>query len=434
MHSSRQLLISADDIGLSKGNTDTILEGVDAGVLTNVSILPNGPAFAYAVEELKKRLGTVRVCAHLNLTEGRPLSRVHEVSLLVRPDGTFKGTGALARLYMFGSKQKRAQLRTQIYQELSLQVRQVEAANLSNEGLWVDGHQHVHMLPFVFEEIVRLKEQLPIAHIRVPREPLHIHWPFSYSLKHVLTHTIGGGYVLALLGIYGRRLARSAGIATNDWFVGVRYAGRMTSAATESGLRAVVAERAGGETELLFHPGEAGSSETLDWSGDCAWHFSPWRTKERAYVVSESARTVCEEFRRGTLSSGPNLDKILRYVISGGLAACTHLGALFVFTDVFGIWFVTANVLAFCVGLIVSFGLQKLWTFGDLRRERAHHQAFWYALVQSISLGVDTVLLYLLVTYAGWWYLAAQFVLLILIAVGNFFVFNYVIFKNHGDS
>jgi putative flippase GtrA len=240
--------------------------------------------------------------------------------------------------------------------------------------------------------------------------------------------------MLALLGIYGRRLARKAGIATNDWFVGVRYAGRMSAAATESGLRAIVASGEGGETELLFHPGEALSSEVLEWSGDCHWHFSPWRTKERAYLMSEHARVLYEEFRAGTLLPGTNLDKILRYIISGGLAAFTHLGALYILTDHVGMWFVTANVLAFCFGLIVSFGLQKLWTFGDRRSQGVHRQALWYALVQVLSLGIDTVLLYVLVTYAGWWYLGAQFLLLILIAVGNFFIFNRVIFRNHGNS
>lgn len=433
MHSPRQLLVSADDIGLSKGNTDTILKGVDAGVLTNVSILPNGPAFDYAVEELKNR-SDVTVCAHLNLTEGRPLSPVDDVSLLIRDDGTFKGTGTLAAAYIFGSKERRSAMREQISQELLAQMKRVQDASISQAGLWVDGHQHVHMLPFVFEEIVRLKEQLLIAHIRIPNEPLHIHWPFSYSPKHLLTHTLGGGYVLVFLGIYGRKRARQAGIKTNDWFVGVRYAGRMTAIAAESGLRAVAAEGGAGETEILFHPGEADATESLEWSGDCAWHVSPWRAKERAYMTSDSARALFGSFRAGTLLPGLSLDKMLRYILSGGTAAFTHLGALFVFTDVFGIWFVTANIGAFSLGLIVSFGLQKLWTFGDLRREGVHHQALWYALVQVLSLGIDTVLLYLLVTYAGWWYLAAQFVLLILIAVGNFFVFNYVIFKNHGDS
>lgn len=434
MPSPRILTVSADDLGLSKESTDTILKCVDAGVVTSVSILPNGPAFEYAVAELTRRSKRPAVCAHVNLTEGRPLSNVHEVPLLVRANGTFIGTGKLALTYVWGSRKKRAQLRAQISRELLLQMTRVVNANLTLDGLWVDGHQHVHMLPFVFDELARLKEKVSIVHIRIPNEPFHVHLPFRYSFRHLLSHVLIGGYVLAFLGIYARRVASVRGIATNDWFVGVRYSGHMTHRPAESGLRAVVAESAGGETEVLFHPGIMDEAEPLEWSGNCEWYASSWRAKERAYVLSGEAKHLFETFRAGLLPAGPNIDKILRYGISGSVSAFTHLGALYVLTDIVGIWFVTANVLAFCAGLVVSFSLQKLWTFGDTRTQKVHHQALWYTLVQLVSLGIDTVLLYVLVAYAGWWYLGAQFLLLILLAVGNFFIFNKVIFKNHGDS
>lgn len=434
MPDSRMLTVSADDLGLSKGSTDSILACVDAGVVTSVSVLPNGPAFEYAVAELSKRSVRPTLCAHLNLTEGRPLAPATDVPLLVSTSGTFKGAGHLARTYFFGSHEKRRLLRAQISHELLLQMRRVVDAGLSKQGLWVDGHQHVHMMPFVFEELVKLKQQLPIVHVRIPSEPFHVHLPFRYSLRHLLSHVLIGGYVLVCLGIYGKRVANQADIATNDWFVGVRYSGAMTKDPAQSGLRAVMAEDGMGEIEILFHPGVMDATESFEWSGNCAWYASPWRAKEQAYVLSGEAKKLFETFRMGLLPAGPNLDKTLRYIISGGLAAFTHLGALYLLTDSVGLWFVEANVLAFCFGLIVSFGMQKLWTFGDRRTDGVYHQAFWYALIQIVSLGVDTALLYILVTYAGWWYLGTQFLLLVLIAVGNFFLFNKVVFRNYGNS
>ena len=40
-----KLIISADDLGLTRHNTDTILEAADRGALTSVSVLVNGELF-----------------------------------------------------------------------------------------------------------------------------------------------------------------------------------------------------------------------------------------------------------------------------------------------------------------------------------------------------------------------------------------------------
>ena len=44
------LTVTADDIGLTRANTDTILETVTRGPVTRVSILANGEALTYAAE------------------------------------------------------------------------------------------------------------------------------------------------------------------------------------------------------------------------------------------------------------------------------------------------------------------------------------------------------------------------------------------------
>ena len=76
-----RVFINADDIGLSRGVTDTILQVADAGAIDGVSIIATGEAFPYALAELHKRPQIV-IALHANLTEGKALTRA---SLLTTP-------------------------------------------------------------------------------------------------------------------------------------------------------------------------------------------------------------------------------------------------------------------------------------------------------------------------------------------------------------
>jgi putative flippase GtrA len=55
----------------------------------------------------------------------------------------------------------------------------------------------------------------------------------------------------------------------------------------------------------------------------------------------------------------------VKYVVSGGSAAIVDIVALYVFTDLFGIWYILSAILAFISAFFVSFLLQKYWTFKD---------------------------------------------------------------------
>lgn len=436
MNSVRRLIVSADDLGLTRGSSDAIFEAVDAGMLTSVSILANGPAFGYAIDNYKLRSHFLTLRVHLNLTEGKPVHKASEVPLLVDARGYFKPLNTLVCSYFLSTPSVRRNMCEQISLELKQQMHLVFATGVTQGTLHVDGHQHVHLLPFVFNEIIKLKEKFPITYIRTVREPLNVTLDsFLKSPFHFVTHTIVGGYTLALLSEHACKKAEQANISTNDWFVGMRHSGRMTEKEARSGLRAVVAEEGVGETEILFHPGSVSFDEKLDWNGDLGWHHSPKRIVERVFLTSMDAPELFDAFRNGTLVTGQNLDRVVRYVVSGGFAATAHLGTLFICTSVFHIWYLGANIVAFCIGLVVSFGLQKFWTFEDTRTEKVRFQALSYASIQMVSLAINTGLFYLLVEQFHIWYLGAQFLILTLLAVGNFFIFNLIIFKrSHGTS
>ncbi|MEK7575040.1 MAG: GtrA family protein [Patescibacteria group bacterium] len=121
--------------------------------------------------------------------------------------------------------------------------------------------------------------------------------------------------------------------------------------------------------------------------------------------------------------------KVIKYLISGGTAAIVNLGLLYLFTDIFGVWYITSGIVAFAAGFIVSFVFQKFWTFTDKSTENIHIQASAYLVAGIVNLGLNTLSIYLFVTYAGFHYLLAQIVAGVIIACESFFVYKYLIFK-----
>lgn len=423
----KTICISADDYGLTRGITDSILQTADSGVLTQVSILANGYAVEYALEEWEKRKHTLTLSLHVNLTEGKALSNPNDVPLLVHPDGTFRRSAARLLLVSLAmTPSTRARLRAQILREVGAQAAYVRA-RAGTASLAVDGHQHVHMVPLVFDVLVQMHATHPWQCVRVPREPLYMVFEDFDLLER-------GGRLLAWMMLIpltyrARRVARKTNIPYPNFFLGFLYSGRMTLKNCTAGLRSIVARRPGAYVEIGIHPGSARRGELEEWRGDVAWHYSPWRAREHALLKSPACKELVDSYSEGTLSGKDTLAKVLRYGIAGTTAALVHLAGLYFFVQYMGVWYVPANIFAFGFSFAVSFLLQKVWTFGDRSRQGIHLQAGLFLLIQLGSLFINTSGLYALVTFTGMWYLAAEFLILLIIAVLNFLIFNFFLFK-----
>jgi glycosyltransferase involved in cell wall biosynthesis/putative flippase GtrA len=121
--------------------------------------------------------------------------------------------------------------------------------------------------------------------------------------------------------------------------------------------------------------------------------------------------------------------QIIRYIISGGTATMADLILLYLFTDVFGIWYLFSAILAFCLSFFVSFFLQKYWTFRDREQEKIYRQMGLYLAVAVTNLGLNTLLMFLLVDILGIWYLLAQVLVISVIAVESFLIYKFLIFN-----
>lgn len=237
----KRLIVTADDVGLHPGMTRGALAAHDRGIVTAVSVSPNGRDFGPAVELLWGR-PRLEVGAHLTLVGERPLSLPETIPSLVDPAGLLHaGYPAFAARYAVG-RIRAIDLET----ELRAQVERLLATGLRVTHL--NSHQHLHVLPRVFEIVLRLAEEHGVPVVRIPNEPEARPTP--------------RGLQLAALNALGRR-ARSLGrIASPDRTVGVMAAGCLTPARLRRCL-----DQVEGTTELVCHPGLGGEelAATYDW-------------------------------------------------------------------------------------------------------------------------------------------------------------------------
>ena len=158
------LIVTADDLGYSEERDDGIIRAFRSGVVRNASLLVSG---ASAASALRRALDAgICVGLHLNLTEGRPVSTVGVANSLLGPPEhrVFRGK--------FGFRE--ALLRGEIHQndiaaEAAAQFARFIALHPSGLGpAYLDGHQHIHVLPAVVSAIVPLLKGYSVPAVRIP--------------------------------------------------------------------------------------------------------------------------------------------------------------------------------------------------------------------------------------------------------------------------
>lgn len=292
-----QIIIHADDLGISEGITRGILKGCDSHVLSSVSIVPNGFAFEYAIEEVKKR-PYLRLSTHLNFLEGFPVSEPKEIHLLVDKNGKFcHSFVGLWMKYNQSSFAGKNILKQQVKTEIKAQIRRVMGSVGSHYPMNIDSHNHYHMIPFIFEALLELTEELKIDYVRVPEERFFWCLGNRHAYRAYLGSNIIKHYVLnCLSGQYKRRLDQLS-IQYPRYFIGVLFSGCMSGGIVQAALKSMEGRR--GIIEVLFHPGRAQRGELKQWVRRGRfddYYCSPRRDYELEELTNPSFRRLIEQY------------------------------------------------------------------------------------------------------------------------------------------
>jgi predicted glycoside hydrolase/deacetylase ChbG (UPF0249 family) len=243
----RNLIVNADDLAWTEGVNRGIAQAHRYGIVTSATILANGAAFASAVE-LVKATPSLAVGVHLNLSDGKPVSPPETVPSIVNDRGEFKG-GPEALLLRVARRNLRIK---EVELEWESQIRKVVNAGIQPTHL--DGHKHVHMLPGMFEIVLRLAKRNAIPAVRVSHEGSSLRAALSSGENQNIPLVMKQGVqarVLKLLARDARALAEAAGIATTDYFCGIAQTGELTI----EGMKCLLQNLPEGTTEIMCHPG-----------------------------------------------------------------------------------------------------------------------------------------------------------------------------------
>lgn len=205
MSSSRNVILCADDFGLADGVSRGIVELAEMGRISATGAMTNMPGWRRAAGDLKPLQGRIAVGLHLNLTTGSPLGLMRQ----------FAPAGVLPSLKdLLPKALKRRLPADEIAQEIE---RQLDAfAEVHGEPpAFVDGHQHVHVLPVIRPALIRVMQERNYAGRVWLRDP-------SDKIASILRRPIGRRKALIVKSL-SRGFARSvqaAGFRTNEGFSG----------------------------------------------------------------------------------------------------------------------------------------------------------------------------------------------------------------------
>ncbi len=309
----RVVVLHADDFGMNRPVTDGIIRGFTDGLLTSTSLLANAPDAKRALAqwrrlEVLQRAGRLPSASsrtllgepvvpfelgiHLNLTQGRPLTRTYPGALL-DASGSFCGIGILFR--HLGGGARKSPFESALRQELAAQIEWMIDHGFPPTHL--NGHQYVELLPGLSDTIGGLLARYRIGTLRVARES----GLFGTTLAHEKNPR---NWVLAhVKRFYAGRLLRAVrrwDVDFPDAFFGTSHAGRVDCQLVrfflDSGFRGRGVRRGdlpgrgfGARLiEIGLHPACAAEGKADNGSALAAWHdpLAAERPKELEMLMS----------------------------------------------------------------------------------------------------------------------------------------------------
>lgn len=245
----KQLIINADDFGLSPGINRGVIKAFREGILSSTTMLVNMPGFEESVT-LAQENPDLSVGIHLNLSWGRPTAKPDKVSSLVDGKEHFSNSVLALAVKSFLGKVKSEEIEL----EFRNQIEKFLATGLKPTHL--DTHKHIHCLGNVLCALLKVAEEFNIRKIRYSEETKldSVNQDISQNSLSPSLRTICKRNIVKWLCVFYRSRLEKVGFSMPkhpDHFIGIDI---MDTLNVETML-SILKNLPNGTTEIMCHPG-----------------------------------------------------------------------------------------------------------------------------------------------------------------------------------
>lgn len=220
MLNSHKFLINADDYGRDKETIKNINKLIKLKKLDAVSTFVNFEKnLNFLSKESKKKL---KVNLHLNLTEGRPISKSSIVSKYLCDEKNFFKFSAIQYILMsaFNNENIKRALQIEINAQIYLFKKKFKILN-------IDGHQHIHFIPIIFFQILKLHKRYKVNFFRNSKEKIYLSLLLDFKNYYFLN--ILKVLFLNTMSIIIRKYLLKNNIYFNDEVFGILNSGNLNN-------------------------------------------------------------------------------------------------------------------------------------------------------------------------------------------------------------
>ena len=268
MDAMQRIDVHADDYGLTLNTSKEMLEGINAGKLNSISVVPNMSAYDSSYELWKEKLDETKrpaISVHLNFMEGHCCSNPTKLDYLVDANGLFNISWGTLVKYNYNysiRKHVKEQLKLEIAAQISKVIKTYDL--LKERRLRVDSHQHTHMIPIVMESLLEvIKENNYLTeYIRISKEPWWVYLKLPKFYTSYRPINLIKVMILNWYAIKDEKMLKKYRLPSM-LLCGVFLSGKMDYARVSELLPKLktVAEKKNMTLEVLFHPGSAKTNE-----------------------------------------------------------------------------------------------------------------------------------------------------------------------------
>lgn len=239
-----EVIINADDFGMSRSVNTAIVDGYKRGILTSTCIMANMPWFDDAILKLPQ-IENIGLGVHLNIIEHKTILEIPIKNSKLYDNNGFFNNGFLQILLKSFNKKFMKEVENEFRTQIETVLQYAHPDHL-------DSHVHTHAIPGIFNLVCKLAKEYHIPCVRTQFEHLYFDGNKKNFLNTKYYINLIKIIILNIFTLINHKTAKKYGIKTNDCVIGVGYTAMMNENTIQKGINKIRNKKE--ILEVICHP------------------------------------------------------------------------------------------------------------------------------------------------------------------------------------